>query len=300
MLHAAKIEPQIFDSLAALRDVGTVDRFKTDTAEIAFWVAGAPLDDAVGTIVFIHGNSACKEAFCHQLADPDLARFAMVAIDLPGHGESSDARMPVQSYTIPSYAKDVAKLLDHLGINKPILVGWSLGGHVAIEMAANGVEIAGILSVSAPPVKPGAKNLKKAFLSSYVGDVTTAEDPGDVAISAYIMAMYGSMEAIPGAFYQAAFRTDGRARRYMGEHWASGASGHDQQEFVKRWDRPIAVLNGWDDPFVCPYYLLDLTWKNLWQRRLQYWDGVGHAPFLEFPKRFNALLQEFAEDVLAL
>jgi pimeloyl-ACP methyl ester carboxylesterase len=45
-------------------------------------------------IVLLHGNSASSRAFSKQLDGPLGARFHLVALDLPGHGESEDAKDP--------------------------------------------------------------------------------------------------------------------------------------------------------------------------------------------------------------
>ncbi|MEJ7755036.1 MAG: alpha/beta fold hydrolase [Nocardioidaceae bacterium] len=65
---------------------------------------------------------------------PQLAHFATrhrtVAVDLRGHGES-DA--PEQDYTIEGFASDVAWMSQQLGLERPVVVGHSLGGIVALH-----------------------------------------------------------------------------------------------------------------------------------------------------------------------
>lgn len=103
------------------------------------------------TILFIHGNSASKEFFLHLNSDL-LPNFRLIKVDLPGHGESDDFSMLIQEqyekdnntifknynnfYTFAGYAQVMNKFIDNLSIdrNKLNIVGWSLGGHVAIDM----------------------------------------------------------------------------------------------------------------------------------------------------------------------
>src|SRR5579885_3045320 len=55
------------------------------------------------------------------------ARHRVIAVDLRGHG-GSDA--PLWRYSMDEFADDVAGLLDHLGIERAVLVGLSMGGYI--------------------------------------------------------------------------------------------------------------------------------------------------------------------------
>ena len=63
--------------------------------------AGADLAEL--PMLFIHGNSSCKEVFRHQMQVFGLQRTC-IAIDLPGHGQSDDAIEPVSTYNMVGYA----------------------------------------------------------------------------------------------------------------------------------------------------------------------------------------------------
>ena len=63
-----------------------------------------------------------------------LARdFQVIALDLRGHGRSGKPYEPEQ-YGL-EMAKDVVRLLDHLGIERAHVVGYSLGGFIALKLA---------------------------------------------------------------------------------------------------------------------------------------------------------------------
>jgi pimeloyl-ACP methyl ester carboxylesterase len=58
-----------------------------------------------------------------------------VAVSLCGHGASDK---PVQEYTVAGFADDLAWLCDQLRVVKPVVMGHSMGGNVAFELAGRG------------------------------------------------------------------------------------------------------------------------------------------------------------------
>jgi pimeloyl-ACP methyl ester carboxylesterase len=76
-------------------------------------------------VVFIHGNSGSKEAFRKQFESDMGNVYRMVAIDLPGHGASSDAFEPERTYSLPGYADAVVEVLANMGIDRAVVCGWS-------------------------------------------------------------------------------------------------------------------------------------------------------------------------------
>lgn len=246
------------------------------------------------TIVFVHGNSSCKEAFLQQLDCADLRGFRTLALDLPGHGESEDATDPARSYTVPGYAALVQNFLTHMSIEKPILVGWSLGGHIVLEMIAQGSDARGVLITGTPPVGPGEECLVKGFLPFTFEAATNTENPTKEELDEYVAHLYGSLMPIPDIFYQAAKRAHGVARTVMAEHWVGSVSGMSHAELVGNSPIPIAVAQGENDPFVDKEYFGQLAWKNLWGGKVNIAEGFGHAVFLEDYDNFNAYLSDFA------
>jgi pimeloyl-ACP methyl ester carboxylesterase len=83
-------------------------------------------------IVLVHGI-ACNRAFMAPQARFLTASHRVVAVDLRGHGDS-DA--PRQRYTIGGLADDIAWMCERLGVGQVVVVGHSLGGLVALELAA--------------------------------------------------------------------------------------------------------------------------------------------------------------------
>src|SRR3982075_231807 len=83
-------------------------------------------------LVLLHGGLGSGEMFGPVL--PLLAeRHKVIAVDLQGHGRTADIDRPID---IRLMAGDIAALIDHLRVDRPDIVGYSLGGGVALHTAA--------------------------------------------------------------------------------------------------------------------------------------------------------------------
>ena len=85
-------------------------------------------------VLLIHGNSFFRDVFRNQIQGQIAKTHRFITFDLPGHGQSSNAPDPQRSYTRPGLTDAAIELLDELGIAEAIVLGWSLGGHIGIEM----------------------------------------------------------------------------------------------------------------------------------------------------------------------
>src|SRR4051812_10389490 len=72
----------------------------------------------------------------HTFFTPQIQHFShnhrVIAVDLRGHGESDKPR---QDYTVEGVADDLTWLCDQVGLQQPVVVGHSMGGNVALELA---------------------------------------------------------------------------------------------------------------------------------------------------------------------
>jgi pimeloyl-ACP methyl ester carboxylesterase len=82
-------------------------------------------------LLFVHGLSGAWQNWLLTIP-AFMATHRCVALDLPGFGESE---MPARDISIRGYARTVDRLCDRLGIDRPAVVGNSLGGFVAAELA---------------------------------------------------------------------------------------------------------------------------------------------------------------------
>ena len=97
-------------------------------------VALAYTDEGLGTppLLFIHGWAGDHTMFNLQFAHFSPTHRT-IAVDLAGHGASDK---PFRSYSMTSFAQDIAWLCMQLNVVKPVIVGHSMGGNIALEVAA--------------------------------------------------------------------------------------------------------------------------------------------------------------------
>jgi pimeloyl-ACP methyl ester carboxylesterase len=101
-------------------------------------------------LILLHGGLGSGEMF--GPVRPALAEsHQVIAVDLQGHGRTADIDRPID---VSLMADDIAALIDHLGLDKPDLVGYSLGGGVALYAAAKVPEKVGRLVVASPNLRP--------------------------------------------------------------------------------------------------------------------------------------------------
>ncbi|MGW0122099.1 alpha/beta fold hydrolase [Streptomyces sp. NPDC003327] len=104
--------------------------------------------------VFVHGlGCTAASDFAHIATRPELAGGRALLVDLLGHGFSD--RPADFDYRMESQAAVLAALLDHLGLTGVDLVGHSMGGAVAIHLAAARPDLVARLVVAEPNLYAG-------------------------------------------------------------------------------------------------------------------------------------------------
>jgi pimeloyl-ACP methyl ester carboxylesterase len=99
-------------------------------------------------IVFVHGLGGTLHHFRHPLFGRKLPGHRLIALDRPGAGYST--RAAGASARLPEQAALIAAFIDRLGLEKPLVVGHSLGGMITLTLALNHPEkISGIVLLSA-------------------------------------------------------------------------------------------------------------------------------------------------------
>ena len=100
-------------------------------------------------IVLVHGLLMNRRMY--ERLGPELAARGnrVVAVDLLGHGRADRPTDP-RLYTMTSFAEQVLALLDHLGLEAPVVGGTSLGANVGLEFASRHPQRAGGLFIEMP------------------------------------------------------------------------------------------------------------------------------------------------------
>lgn len=243
-------------------------------------------------VLFIHGSGASRAAFRNQLQSPLAKRYRMIAVDLPGHGDSGDAHDPARTYTVGGLADCVRQVLEGLGIRRGAVFGWSLGGHIAIDLMATTDMVSGLMISGTPPISAGPIGLLRGFqLSTSMLLVSKALLTRS---DAERLTRLSFGDEFPPEFIEAAMRSDGRLRAMVARSLTYG--GHaDQKLVVQDSSVPVAIIDGALDPFIRVSYSNSLPIRNLWGRTVI--PETGHAPFWQRPETFNLMLKRFLFDV---
>ena len=212
-----------------------------------------------------------------------------------------------------AYAELAVSILEHLSVDTIVVLGWSLGGHIALEMVpllktasergSKIVELKGLMLVGTPPAL-GAVQCEEGFKiatdpdknkgeENYMAKVHwTEQEAKTIAMNS---AAGGREDLFEEWMLRDAIRTDGLARMIMFGALREGR-GVDQVEVVESEDVLIAVVNGAEEHFIDLDYIDGLKWRKLWRGQCIRLEGKKHAPFWEDPVGFERLLLEFIGD----
>ncbi|UVK53546.1 alpha/beta hydrolase [Mesorhizobium sp. AR02] len=111
-------------------------------------IAYVEISGAEPALVLVHGFTDTSRSF--SLLAPYLAGRRLIMPDLRGHGASPAGK----GFGIDDFADDIAGLIQHLQLDRPVVIGHSLGAMVAIALAARNNDLIGGLVVMAGTLKP--------------------------------------------------------------------------------------------------------------------------------------------------
>jgi pimeloyl-ACP methyl ester carboxylesterase len=264
-----------------------VGEIEVGRERIALW----DTEKSENVLLLLHGNSVSKEAFAPQV-HAFGQKFRLIALDLPGHGTSDDAR-DGKTYCLGGYASVVAAVLEQLGVKRYVVLGHSLGGHIALELAAMRVPPAGLVLTGVPPFRRSASGLAEAF----------GPDPrsalglkGSLLADEVHQFATGVLDAAGDTNFwrERIARTDPAARERLG---ATLLQSRDQRQLAEEYRGPTLVVNGAEDTFINPDYVAQVRYQDLWGGTVHRITDQGHAPHLNAPGEFNAILEAFLEGV---
>jgi non-heme chloroperoxidase len=243
-------------------------------------------------ILFIHGWSQNHLCWARQYESALADEFRLVAYDLRGHG-MSEAPLEPEHYTDGRrWADDVAAIVDALGLERPVLVGWSYGAFVICDY----IRAYGQDSVAAINFVEGAVKLGEAafgtligpgFLDHFVG--ATADDlPTNIeTMRAFVRTCFA--KKVSSDDLEAAVCWNVIVPAAVRAHL--GARELDYDEVLRAVEVPLLVTQGRADTVVLPA-MAEHVLATCPTSEVSWYDGVGHVPHLEDSERFNRELAE--------
>jgi pimeloyl-ACP methyl ester carboxylesterase len=247
-------------------------------------------------LVLIHGFLVSQLEWADVL--PALAeRFHVIAPDLPGFGESEKPGPARYPYGIDTFAEAIADLVAAFGVGRAHVMGHSMGGAVALTLAADHPELVQRLVVVDPLVYPFETSLKaRLVLYPFIGPVIFKQLYGRGMFRAY----FRDEVFNNGAGFDLA-RIDEHYERFNSpaareSAYATLRSLQDTRALVARLGRirmPSLVVWGRDDKLFPVAHASRLA-KDLSDARLEVLP-TGHSPGEELPQVFLGVINEFLE-----
>ncbi len=232
------------------------------------------------------------------------ARHRVIALDNRGIGRSDK---PPGPYTVPMLAADAARVLDAAAVDRAHVVGLSMGGMIAQELALAHADRVGALALAATYAHAG-DDVKEASISgaTAMGLPTAREllsgapidartiDIGQVARFLIPLTFSPEFIARDGAWLAAALERSASYGFSVDAFLAQlrAAVGHDRARELAEIRAPTLILTGTADRLVAPRYSEELA-ALIPGAVLERVEGGSHAFNLEMPERFNRLVLDF-------
>jgi pimeloyl-ACP methyl ester esterase len=239
------------------------------------------------TVLLIHGwlgNRSFWERQVAALRD----RFTVVTVDLRGHGESSPPRT---GYTIGGMAADLEQLVRAIGAQRVALVGWSMGGLIAQELARRlgdrvtalvlvGTTAGALTDPKNPHGNPAlAEEIQKAVAEDFRGFVRT-----------FAPTLFKAGAASPLVAW-----TTGQLQRtppHVAQACIESVLSVDLRDKLSVLKVPTLVMHGRHDAQF-PVAMAEELKKGIPGAKLVLFEESAHSPHLEEPERFNEVIGEF-------
>jgi non-heme chloroperoxidase len=259
----------------------------SDGVTLAYDDAG---DHGGPPVVLIHGVSMSRRYFHRQL-EPLSANHRVVAVDLRAHGGSEKVE---SGHTIPQYARDVKQFIEALGLQRPVLLGWSMGAFVAwdyIRQFGTG-DIRALIIVD-----EAASDFKwSGFPHGFIDLETLHSLMSDVqadkrAFLAHLVPLMFNEDRSPDDLR---WMVDECARLPIGALSAIlfDQSVQDYRDVLPAVDIPTLVCWGRHDALLPVSGAAHLQ-EHMPQATVELFEHSGHCPFIEEADRFNQVVENF-------
>jgi pimeloyl-ACP methyl ester carboxylesterase len=260
---------------------------------------GPEEDRGAQPLVFVHGLSGSWPNWLEQLP-AFAAGHRVITLDLPGFGHSP---MPRQEISISGYARMLEQLLAHLGVDAAAVVGNSMGGFIAAELAiAHPQRVERLVLVSAAGISthnrrgsvaalPALRTLERSLMAAAAW---TASKSDNVARRARLRdAALGVVVRHPSKLEAALAAEQIRGAGKPGFMQGLEAVLHYEiRERLREIACPTLIVWGDRDRLISVRDA-DVFAELIPNSRKVVFGDTGHMSMLERPEAFNALLEEF-------
>jgi 3-oxoadipate enol-lactonase len=215
--------------------------------------------------------------------------FTVAAFDNRGFGGSD---VPPGPYRVGELAEDARAVLDAAGFERTHVVGASLGGMVAQELAlAHPDRIHKLVLACTTPGGESAYPMPAQTVSLMLEAPTM---PPDVALRRFVENALGDGGSEDLVDRIVAYRTANPPDLGGWQSQASAGAAHDALDRIGSIRAPTLVVHGTEDAVVDPRNA-ELLGERIPGARVELLPGCGHLPFWEEPARFVSLTKEFVE-----
>ncbi len=247
--------------------------------KMACWTSRRPWQAGKKTLVFIHGSGGDHTVWLHQCTRLKNA-FNIAALDLPGHGRSEGRG----EQDVSVYVEWVRQILEALAIEKPVLIGHSLGAAISLRYALTyGDKLAGIVPVGGGAAMP----VNQLILEGLKTDPVTV-----IAIAAKIAVAKSNRDRLSDVLMKSMSSVNPDV--LYGDFLACDR--HDVTATVSQIRVPALVICGDQDKMTPPEmsrYLKD----HIPGAQLALIKDAGHFVILENVDEFNLALIRFVESL---
>jgi non-heme chloroperoxidase len=244
-------------------------------------------------ILLIHGWSQSHLCWQRQFESELADEFHLVALDIRGHGMSASPTA-VENYADSQlWADDVAAIIEALSLERPVLVGWSYGGLIMSDY----LRVHGQNGVAGINFAGGATILNEGAFGTLIGPGFLGHFEGATApdmptnIEAMKRFLHGCFEVpLPQTDFETALAYNVMVSPEV--RLNLGSRDLDNTDILEQLTVPVLVSHGRADNVVLPA-AAEYVLEHCKTAEASWYDGVGHAPFLEDAARFNRELAAF-------
>ena len=263
-----------------------------------------PADRDKPAVLLIHGLGGQLRNFTHSLDRALRDRFRVVALDRPGAGRST--REAGSDHRLPAQASDVVAFMDALGLERPILVGHSLGGAISLAVGLDHPEKVTGLALVAPLTRPIEAGRMHPLFKSLAIDSEWRRKATSWTIAVPMGMRYGP-QGLAAVFHPEVppedFATRGggllglRPRTFQNtsrDMMAIPRSLPAQHARYGELSVPVAVIHGTKD-IITPFATQAEAFAEATGARLDAVEGAGHMLPVSQPERVARFVAECAE-----